>query len=601
MRDLTNAEVLDMTPEGVRIAAKQAATEEKNLYSELFGPKPARKYRAAANRLDSGTSSPEQAAKDQTLVDRMRAQLTPEQTDALDKVHTEGFTADRLKNIHDKIKDYTPENLAQFDDTSLIRQFGEVLMTKNPNRNLSGMYRFRALLGEARSRGISDADMLRGVYDYMRGEGIPADGLAEKIMGQLIETRKTLGKVMPTAVTPPEAVTPSPTATTVPAAAAPTVAPPTAAPAVPPKAAAALGPEMLAKSLADKLVANPDQLAKIYSENKAVSETAKGQGKSAAYADAFLAYVDRTYPGIGKLAEQGPAAQVAPETPQAPSELAAPTRENLGPVSEEQFQAELAGMTPRAAPPGAAEEAARARVEAARTTPFPGAKVPEVKGAGLAALLPDNGSTVGVMKNLRDRGLVPHWERLTKEWKAQSGEPDHIVAEASARRILDDYDRLTSQGFSDRDAKRSIEYSTQQMESDPNVERIAAPPPEVIPERITPQATPPGEVAGSITPGVEPTVSEGTRAGVHDYVRSQLWDNWTPEQRKAVFGATDIAARKSWAELTPEEIQNLKDRGAQTRAKLDKMTPEERAVARKEAGLPPAPETPVTPIKGPRG
>lgn len=281
IRDLSNADILDMTPEGIKILSKQASKEERALYSELFGPKGARRYRSAAKTSTSADASPEAAARALAEMQRMYSELTDTQQKALDEIQARGFTGKRLSRIADLTKDYTPENLAKVDDESLVRQFGEVLMSHKPDRNLAGLYRLRSVYGELLGRGVDETKVLRGVYEYMLGQGVKPEGLGPLILGKMDDVRKTLSRVVPDKVSPDVTATP-------PAAVAP------ASEAVPPAAA-----------------------------------------------------------------ETG-------------------LRGELGTVSEPELQQELSAITPRPQAPIDEEAAARARVEAARTTPFPGTQ-PEIQ------------------------------------------------------------------------------------------------------------------------------------------------------------------------------------------------------------------------------
>ncbi len=202
IRDMTNADVLGMTPKGIEIVAKQAAKEEAALLTELFGPKGARRYRSAARRAESSVDSPETAAKALASLESMKSSLSENQQRALEEINARGFTSKRLATIAKVTKDYTSENLAKIADEDLVRQFGEVLMTKRPDRNLSGLYRLRAIYGELDTRGLDDAVVTRGVYDYMTAQGIKPEGLGALIIGKMHDVRKTLAKVEPEKVQP---------------------------------------------------------------------------------------------------------------------------------------------------------------------------------------------------------------------------------------------------------------------------------------------------------------------------------------------------------------------------------------------------------------
>ena len=203
IRDLTNSQILDMTPTGIEIVAKQAAKEEKALYTELFGPKGARQYRALTKTSTSADASPEAAARALAKLQSMRNELTPGQQTALDDINSRGFTSKRLKRIAELTKDYTPENLAGVaDPDELARMFGDVLMTKKPDRNLAGLYRLRSVYNEIQSRGISDEELLRGVYEYMLGQGIKPQGLGKMIVEKMMDVRGTLSKIKPETVAP---------------------------------------------------------------------------------------------------------------------------------------------------------------------------------------------------------------------------------------------------------------------------------------------------------------------------------------------------------------------------------------------------------------
>ena len=213
IRDMSNQEVLDMTPEGIKIVAKQAAKEERALYTELFGPKGARQYRKMLRASTSAESSPEAAAQALAGLQRMYGELTPAQQTALDQIQSKGFTSKRLAKIAELTKDYTPENLAKVADEDLVRQFGEVLMSNKPDRNLAGLYRLRSVYSELEGRGMQATDILRGVYNYMLGQGVKPERLGQTILSKMSDVRKTLAKVDPERVTPetpPQAPTSTP-------------------------------------------------------------------------------------------------------------------------------------------------------------------------------------------------------------------------------------------------------------------------------------------------------------------------------------------------------------------------------------------------------
>lgn len=202
IRDLSNADVLDMTPEGIRLTSKQAAKEERALYTTLFGKKGARQYRQAVRTSTSADASPEAAATALAKMQSMYSELTPAQQTALDEINSRGFTAKRLARISQLTKDYTPENLGKVSNEDLVRQFGEVLMSNKPDRNLAGLYRLRAVYKELDGRGVDATAILRGTYDYMRAQGVKAEGLGPMILGKMEDVRKTLAKQVPEKVGP---------------------------------------------------------------------------------------------------------------------------------------------------------------------------------------------------------------------------------------------------------------------------------------------------------------------------------------------------------------------------------------------------------------
>lgn len=219
VRDLSNFDVLKMTPQGIDMLAQQAAREEAALYTTLFGTKGARKYRSAVRKSTAAGESPETAAKALATLEAMKSQLSTEQQIALDEINARGFTSKRLKNIAGIVKDYSPEILAKIDDESLTRQFGEVLMTKNPDRNLSGLYRLQALYKELLERGATDDALISSTFSYMLEQGVKAEGLAKLVTGKMVDVRKTLEKIAPEVVAPQVAGTPvvpdTPTSTNV--------------------------------------------------------------------------------------------------------------------------------------------------------------------------------------------------------------------------------------------------------------------------------------------------------------------------------------------------------------------------------------------------
>jgi len=377
IRDLENRDILDMTPEGIGILAKQAAKEERALYTTLFGPKGARRYREAVRTSTSADASPEAAARALAEMQRMYSELTPGQQTALDEIQARGFTSKRLKKIADLTKDYTPENLAGVvDDAELTRMFGDVLMSNKPDRNLAGLYRLRAVYGELLRRGVSENDVLHGVYEYMLQQGIKPEGLGPLILGKMDDVRKTLNKVVPDKVAPSA-----------------DVASITAAP---------------------------------------ISTTASVSSSPAP-----------TRQGLAR---------------------------DLGPISEDQFQSEAAAIAPRPVAPVDETAAAAARVEAARTTPFPTAG-----GAAndLTNLLPADGSTVDVIKSIKKHKLESAWSELATEWKKQTGEQDYIVVEAAARRVVADYNKYIEEGLTPAQARIRISAETSFMAKDPDIERLA--------------------------------------------------------------------------------------------------------------------------------
>ena len=312
-RDLSNADVLDMTPEGIRLSSKQAAKEERALYTTLFGPKGARQYRAAVKRSTSADASPEAAASALAKMQSMYSELTSAQQTALDEIQAKGFTSRRLAKIAALTKDYTPETLAKVPDDDLVRQFGEVLMSNKPDRNLAGLYRLRAVYKELDSRGVDPTAIIRGTYDYMRAQGIKSEGLGPMILGKMNDVRQTLTKQVPEKVGPQTGVDYA----------------------------------AEAKQIVDK--ASPEELAGIH-------ETASGFADTSPLAAAVRDYAESLDP---KLAQ-------------------AQLKSELGTVSEPQLQQELADIAPRPQAPIDEEAAARARVEAARTTPFPGVEPPKI-------------------------------------------------------------------------------------------------------------------------------------------------------------------------------------------------------------------------------
>jgi hypothetical protein len=304
VRDLSNLDVLKMTPQGIEILAQQAAKEEAALYTQLFGTKGARRYRAAVRRSTSASESPETAAKALAAMETMKSQLTETQQRALDEINARGFTSKRLKNIARITKDYSPEVLAKVDDTSLVDQFGEVLMTKNPDRNLSGLYRLQALYKETQARGIPDDVLVANALTYMRAQGVKEAGLGKLVVGKMADVRKTLEKIAPESVPPSVAGT----------AVTPDLPTSTAMKNVSPEAAALMEKVKAGGGL------TPEEAAVLTRE----AERIRGTGV---------------------------------------------TKQSLGPISESQFDAELAAITPKVTPQ--VDDGGAARVAAARTTPFP--------------------------------------------------------------------------------------------------------------------------------------------------------------------------------------------------------------------------------------
>lgn len=318
IRDLSNADILDMTPEGIKLTSRQAAKEERALFTELFGAKGARQYRRAVRTSTSPEASPEAAAAAQARAQSMYNELTPAQQTALDEVNTKGFTARRLKRIAELTKDYTPENLAKVSDEDLVRQFGEVLMSNKPDRNLAGLYRLRAVYKELDGRGVDATTLLRGTYDYMRAQGIKAEGLGPMILGKMEDVKNTLTKTVPEKVGP--------------------------------GAQAGESYAAQAKRLIDDLP--PEAVPTAY-------DTANRLAPTSPLSAAVRDYIEAQRP---ELATQR-----------------AGLKQDLGTVSEPELQQELADIAPRPAPPVDEEAAARARVEAARTTPFPGQAEPVIQ------------------------------------------------------------------------------------------------------------------------------------------------------------------------------------------------------------------------------
>lgn len=354
IRDLDNMEVLRKTPAEIDALAKQAAKEEADLFVSLFGPKGARRYRSALRQSTSASSSPEVAAKAIQTLEKMKEGLTDAQGVALDEVLRRGFTSRRLRSIHNVIKDYTPETLAQIDDATLINQFGEILMSKKPDKNLSGLYRLHRVYAELAGRNVEGPAIARGVYDYMLKQGAKADGLSKLVVNKIADVRKTMDRLNPEVANLPKTV-------------APTAAPPEVSPEV--------------RALAQKVLggqATPEEQALLRTKLDEMKYGPQG-------APAPAPVPPPEAPPSAPLPPRPPVAPTAapvvspteplpmdkPAVPGAKAAYLEDLKKSLGPVSEEQLQQDLQELVPPVGTPATAEAAARAGVEAARTTPFP--------------------------------------------------------------------------------------------------------------------------------------------------------------------------------------------------------------------------------------